>query len=123
MVDLGILPDDTALIAGLLHPLDRAVARAGHGAGISARPGARGNQHRIVAAPGGVFRAAVIERADVDVNCGSGRLIAHHRGAERGVERHRLMRHGNQFRRRQASFVRFRDALLPKGDLRTGNEK
>src|SRR5713226_7925844 len=113
MVDLGVLPQDRALIPRLLHPLDGAVARAGDRAGIGTWPRAGGNQYRIITAPRRVNRAAVIQRADIDVNRGRLRLIPDHGAAQSRVESDALVRHRDEFWRRPTFFLRLGHALLP----------
>src|ERR1043166_4050354 len=123
MIDFCVLPKDGALVSGLLNPLNGAVAGTGNGAGIGARTRPGGNQYWIVSTPGRMNRAAIIQCANVDVNSGRRGLVSDHRAAERGVERHALMRHGNKFGSRPTFFLSFGDALLPERDFRSGNEE
>ena len=123
MVVLGVLPEDLALVAGLLHPLDAGVAAAAHRAGVGAGAGAGGDEHRVPAAPRGVYRRAVVQRADVDVDGGGGGLAGDHRVAERGVQRRALVRHRHQPGRGPFALAGLGRALLEEGDLRPGHEE
>src|SRR5262249_51906522 len=76
-----------------------------------------------VAAPGGVERAAVMLRAAVHMRRGHGRLAAHRRIAERGVEPDIFMRDRDQARRRPAERARFRDRFLVEAELGAGREE
>ena len=123
MVMLGVLPDDFPLVPWLLHPLYAAVAPTGHGAGVGPGPGARHHQDRVTSAPCGVDARSVVERPDVHVDCGRGRLAGHHGAADGRVQRSSFMGHGDQARRGPLSLSRFRRALLVEGNLRAGNEE
>src|ERR1044071_3215143 len=123
MIELGVLPDDLALVARLLHPLDGPVARSRHGTWVGARAGAGGDQHGVTAAPRAVQRGAVIQGADIDVRRRDRRLAGNHRAAKRRVERNAFVRHRDQLGNGPAAHLRLGDTLLIKGDFSARNKK
>src|SRR5215472_10495484 len=100
MIHFCVLSQNRTLIPGLLYPLNGAVARPRHGSAIGARPRARSNQDRIVAAPSRMNRAAVVQCTDIDMNGGCVGLVSDHRTAQGRIESNALMRHRNKFWRR-----------------------
>ena len=68
VVGFGVLAQDFALIAGLLQPLDRTVARAAHGTGKRTGTASRGEQHWIIAAPRSMNGGAVMQSAHINVH-------------------------------------------------------
>ena len=123
VVMLSVLPDDFPLVPWLLHPLYAAVATTGHGARVGPGPSARHHQNRVTSAPCGVDASPIVERPNVDVDCGRRRLARHHRAPDGRVQRSPFMRHRDQARSRPLSLPRFRRALLVEGNLRAGNEE
>src|SRR5262249_3218882 len=84
MVELGVLPENSALIARLLHPIDERIAAARHL--IWKRPRARAGRHedRAAIVPRGVNGSALMKRADIHVHGCGGRLSRHHRVTDGG---------------------------------------
>ena len=123
VVDLRVLPENSALVPRLLYPLHGDIARSRHRAGIGAGPGAGGDQDRVIAPPCGMNGSAIIQSADIDVNGGRRRLISHHGAAQRRIESHAFVRHRNQLGCWPSPFLSFGHTLLPKGNLGTRNEK
>jgi hypothetical protein len=70
-----------------------------------------------------VHGAAIVLGAAIDMRRGHGRLAAHRRIAERGVEARVLVRDGNELGRLAALRVRLGDRLLIEADLRAGGEE
>ena len=114
VIDLGVLPNNPALVPRLLYPLHGDIARSRHRTGIGAGPGAGGNQDRVIAPPCGMNCSAIIQSADIDVNGGRRRLISHHGAAQRCIESHAFMRHRDQLRSWPSLFLGSGHALLPK---------
>src|SRR6185437_601959 len=73
--------------------------------------------------PGGVDGAAVMLRAAIDMGRGRGAFAADGGIAERGVEAHMLMRHGDDARHRTVVMARLRHRFLVEGELRPGGEE
>jgi hypothetical protein len=117
VIGLGVLAQDLALVARLLQPLHRRIARAAHRPRVGARGIAGGDQHRRIAAPGGVDGRAVVQRAHVHVRAGGRGLAAHHRRTDRRVQRRRFVDHGDKRRGRPPLHPGLHHRLLVVGQL------